>query len=391
MTKNIKVLNIATYIPVKGFPKENDINLKIYHNLFEKHCVDSLFIKPINHIPNWAKYIREDIKQRYNLINSDTYKDKNYNIPIRFFQAYFPIRIFKNNQIFQYYYLAFCYYFYGKNIISSYKAFQPDIIHAHNVRDAFHAYKLSKKFNVPYIITLRGAYSKLYETKLVKKIMNNASVLITPSYKLYSILNLCYSIKLLGHGLDSIWFNNFNKKFCQQKLRLISVCRLLDWKNIELVLKIVAGIKREGYKIHYTIVGDGPNSENLKNLSIDLEIQNEVSFLGHKPMEEIKNIYDSNDIFILLSHPETFGRVFFEAAAQGLLIIGLKDTGAFGHLTQEEGFFIEASVSDGVKALKGINEDVFYEITERSRRKAESFDNELIIDKYYSILNKIVK
>ena len=382
----MKVLNIVRYLPIEGFPVENDITFKIYADLEDEYKVKSLFVMPLAHIPKWATYLKKSLVERHKIINNP-YIDKKYGFEVDFFQAYFPFNFIKIPVKLATRIMLCQYAIYKKRLYELFRSYKPEIIHAHTVFDAFYAYDLYKKFSIQYIVTLRGEYSDFYESKIVKKILQNSKKIVTPSYDLFVNLNKQYNIKLVPHGLDEIWFSNNNKEYTNKKIRLITVARLLKMKNIQIVLNSLTHLKNRGYSINYAIIGEGPYKKNLQDLTNSLKLKNEVTFMGYKNQEEIRNIYKKYNIFIMLSYPETFGRVYFEAAAQGLLIIGVKGTGADGYFDRDEAFFISPTIDETTGILKRINNEIFINMTNKSRLKALNFRNKKIVNNYYTILN----
>ena len=381
----MKVLNISRYLPVDGFPPVNDITLKIYADLARTYPTESRFILPLSHIPKWATYLKKSLKRRYDIIQNKAYVDKTYNIPIHFYQAYFGLqpklfgyRLFKNiKQHFS---------FYKNDLYNQVETFKPDIVHAHTVEDAFYAYKIFLKFDTPYIVTLRGFYHELYKSKQINKVLNNAKKIVTPSAKLKLDLDNLYAIELLPHGIDQEWFKKGEKKFKSSPLQIITVASLIEMKNIQLIIKSISQMVSEGYRINYSIVGKGPYEKQLKKLVAENNIEGSITFHGFLTSEKIRELYNKKDIFIMLSYPETFGRVYFEAAAQGLLIIGRKGTGIDGYLGKEAAFTVANNKDEVVNTLKKIDDKLFYEMTCNSQKKMQEFKNEYIVNRYYELL-----
>jgi phosphatidylinositol alpha-1,6-mannosyltransferase len=74
-------------------------------------------------------------------------------------------------------------------------------------------------------------------------------------------------------------------------------------------------------------VGTGKDLPRLKKMADDLNINHCVSFLGVLSQQEIINLYNQADLFVLLSREEWpdvegFGLVFLEASACGLPSLG---------------------------------------------------------------------
>lgn len=103
--------------------------------------------------------------------------------------------------------------------------------------------------------------------------------------------------------------------------RILFVGRLTYTKGLDLLLNELKKVKG---KYMFTIVGDGPEKQKLIKLSIDLGINNMVSFLGSKNGSELKQIYREHDIFVLPSRCDCFGLVLTEAMCNSMAVIGSK-------------------------------------------------------------------
>ena len=381
----MKVLSISRYLPIVGFPVINDITLKIYANLRDKYRVESLFIMPLSHMPKWSTYLKGTLKNRYKIIQNKNYYDKQYNIPIHFFEGFFGYYS-KIVGLKRFHDVTIQFPFYKRNLYKHIKKFNPDLVHAHTMQDAFYAYKIYKKFGISYIITLRGTFNNFYRTRLIKKVLDNAQKVVTPSARLKSDLDEFYDVDLLPHGVDKKWYFEGKKEFDSNTLHIITVASLIEMKNIQLVIKSVSKLIKKGHKIQYSIVGEGEYQETLMQLVEKEKIEDAVTFHGFLTHDEIRKLYNSHDVFVMLSFPETFGRVYFEAAAQGLLIIGRKGTGMDGYFDSDEAFTIEANEDEVCEVLKIIDKSIFDKMTIKSRQRIEDFKNDKIIKEYNKIL-----
>lgn len=388
MRKKIKVFNLARFIAIKGLRLENDISLKIYYNLRKKYDVESIFIKSVIKIPYWAAFLKKSLKKSRDIFKKEDYVDEKYDIPVKFFDEQFYL-LSKIN-INSLYKIPIQYSLLKDELENEIVQFDPDLIHAHTTfPDGYYAHDFYQRKDIPYIVTLRDQYNSKYESATYKKILENASHIHTPSASLYAHLKNRYPIELQPHPLESKWLeDNETKQF--NTLDLITVSRLLEMKNIDIVLKAVQLLHKKGHEITYTIVGDGKYRAELEKLTKDLAIEDIVSFEGYRSHEEIKEYYSNTNIFVMLSRPEIYGRSYFEAAAQGLVVIGSKNTGADGHLSQEEGIFIDESVENLVYALTETNKDKFTAISRNAQKRTRAFSEEKITDDYFSIIRDAV-
>jgi len=385
----IKVLNIASFIPIKELELDNDISLKIYSDLSKTYAIKSEFVKPVSNIPKWAAFIKKSLKIRREIFSRKDYFDTKYNLKIHFYRDTLP---FINKLPFNTdFLLPLQYKIYKKFLKDLIISYQPDLIHSHSIcPDSYYAMELFREFNIPYILTIRGSRSGFYFSKQGQEILRNASAITSPDHRVFLSLKQEFPIELIPHGIDDFWYNENKKIFNSDKYRLVTVSRLLEMKNIQIVLKAVARLLQEGYQVTYDIIGDGYFRENLTSLAEELSIMKNVRFHGFQDAEYIRDIYKDTDIFVMLSYPETFGRSYFEASAQGLYIIGVKNTGAYGHLTDSEAIFIDIDELQLVEAIKSINSDEFYLKTSRAGIKVNELRNSMIIEKYYKIISRVI-
>ncbi|UXZ08789.1 glycosyltransferase [Clostridium perfringens] len=119
--------------------------------------------------------------------------------------------------------------------------------------------------------------------------------------------------------------------------RLLFVGRLSYTKGIDLLLEALADIECD-YML--TIVGDGPDRENLECMVKDMGISDKVNFVGSKSGNELQSIYKDNDIFILPSRCDCYGLVLVEAMCNCMAIISSKFADGSYDLINENGYII---------------------------------------------------
>ena len=64
------------------------------------------------------------------------------------------------------------------------------------------------------------------------------------------------------------------------KYRIIHVGRLIKWKRVDLLIKVIAKLKKIFHEIELIIIGDGPEKQNLINLSENIGIRANIRFIG---------------------------------------------------------------------------------------------------------------
>lgn len=140
---------------------------------------------------------------------------------------------------------------------------------------------------------------------------------------------------------------------------LLSVGYLEERKGHAIVLRAVAELSRQGYELHYIIVGDGPQRVRLGALARELGIADKVSFEGYRSHAEVWAYFERCDIFALPSWDEAFGIVYIEALSMGKPAIGCVGEGGSADL-QALGDCMELvqprDVGDLARALKRLIE-----------------------------------
>lgn len=120
--------------------------------------------------------------------------------------------------------------------------------------------------------------------------------------------------------LNKYQYRDLIEKFDSKELKIISIGRLVEMKNIQSNL---VGLSKLSIKIKYTILGSGPFRQYLEDLSNKLNINSQ--FLDNVPNDQIPNYLSDN--YILL-HTQNYGsgisKVVLEAMACGLIVVASK-------------------------------------------------------------------
>lgn len=294
-----------------------------------------------------------------------------------------------------------------KSVNSCYDFNTFDVIHAYTLfTDGNCAMKLSKQYNIPYVVAVRNTDVNSFFKKMVHlrsrgiKIMLNAKKIFFLSkaymdevFDKYVPLKFknCLLDKsyIIPNGIDEFWLKNKQlsvRDFSDKKINLIYAGRVDKNKNIPTTLKAVELLNGKGYKAQLTVVGDIADNNEFE------KIQNSkyVIYISAKPKEKLTNIYRQNDIFVMPSFTETFGLVYAEAMSQGLPIIYSKGQGFDGQF--EDGLVGYSVNSSSAKEIADAVEKIISNykiISENCTQKCEKFDWEIIAQKYIDIYSTI--
>jgi len=107
---------------------------------------------------------------------------------------------------------------------------------------------------------------------------------------------------------------------------LLSVGRLERRKGHDTALHALAQLRRQGRRVRYAVVGEGPERARLESQVRELGLGDAVVFAGAVSGDDLPVWYAAADIFVLPTRSdgdafEGFGIVFLEAAAAGLPVV----------------------------------------------------------------------
>lgn len=86
--------------------------------------------------------------------------------------------------------------------------------------------------------------------------------------------------------------------------QIVATARLTKWKGIEGILEAVKILKEKYSDIMFLVAGDGPEFLNLQNKAKELEVENQVKFLGRVSRDETYKIRKESEVYILNSSYE---------------------------------------------------------------------------------------
>ena len=130
---------------------------------------------------------------------------------------------------------------------------------------------------------------------------------------------------IIQPAVDVDYFNSKEKKFnnwnIQETINFLTVARLHWKKGLEYTLQALAVLKEKNISFHYTIIGEGQERERLIFATHQLGLDDQVTFAGLVPHQNILKYYEDADIYLQYSIQEGFCNAVLEAQAMGLLTI----------------------------------------------------------------------
>ncbi len=131
------------------------------------------------------------------------------------------------------------------------------------------------------------------------------------------------------------------------------VGRLVIEKGVPVLLQAASQIAEKGFDFHVRILGDGPERQNLENLSEHLGLRNRVEFLGSVPVERVPEALGRADAIVMPSVWEDVAPlVAIEQMMQGKLVIA-SDIGGLGEEVADRRIDVSRRRRGGSRELHG--------------------------------------
>jgi len=171
-------------------------------------------------------------------------------------------------------------------------------------------------------------------------------------------------IRVIPTGIDLTRFEKVqNKKSIKKKLRLEPVSKVIGIianltpvKSHEVLLKAVPLILDEFPQTYFLLIGDGPRKAELEHLARNLNIINNIKFLGH--CDQVEDIIPVFNVGVLSSKKEVHPLSLIEIMACGIPVVAPR-VGGIPNIIQPEKSGIMYSPGDvqglagGIKRLLG--------------------------------------
>lgn len=282
---------------------------------------------------------------------------------------------------------------YHKKLVRNYNY---DLVHAFfGFPSGWLCLKTAKK--IPYIISLRGSDVPGYNTRLkteykilspvFARIWNNAAMVIANSQGLCELARKFtpdIDISVIPNGVDISRFKNKPAAPNLKKVKLITVCRLIDRKRIDLIIKAVRILNDIGCNVELDIAGDGVLKKSLYDLASKLGAVDKINFLGLIESDHISQVYKSNDIFVMASRHEGMSNAMLEAMASGLPIITTPCEGT-KELIDGNGIIVNDPILDSIaQAVIKLASDqkLYQQMSSKSQSQAGLFSWACTANKY---------
>jgi L-malate glycosyltransferase len=287
---------------------------------------------------------------------------------------------------------------------------QLDLLHVHyaipHASAAYMAKQIVAKqgIHIPFITTLHGTditlvgKDKTY-APVVTFSMNESDAITAVSKNLrdetYAFFKIEKEIEVIHNFVDVSRFQKkpidaFRKVIAPNGEKiLLHISNFRKVKRVMDVVQIMAKVRQQ-IPCKLLFVGDGPERSGAESLCRELNIIDDVRFVGKQ--EQLEDILAVSDLFLLTSEYESFGLAALEAMAAGVPVIstnagGLTEINEHG----KTGFLSNVGDVDGMAqfALTLLtDEKKLLEFKNNARQHAAIFDIHNIIPIYEKLYNR---
>ena len=221
-----------------------------------------------------------------------------------------------------------------------------EVLHVHYaIPHAYAAYMAKqmlkeKGLDVRVVTTLHGTDITLVGShptykSAVEFSINNSDVVTAVSNNLKEttnkLFNITKDIKVIYNFIDAKKYDNAHKEECKRialakpNERIFThVSNFRPVKRVEDVVKIFSAVRKE-IPAKLLMIGEGPERAKAENLVKELNLVDDVFFLGNST--EVAKILCYTDVFLLPSQTESFGLAALEAMAAGSAVISTNTGG----------------------------------------------------------------
>jgi len=207
----------------------------------------------------------------------------------------------------------------------------------------------------------------------------------------YDHFDVHNGIEVIPNFIDTDRFHRENKEHFKQALcpngekLIVHVSNFRPVKNAQQVVEIFARLRDDDLPVKLLLVGDGPDRVPAEHKARDLDVYDDIRFLGKQdPVEEILSIAD---VFLMPSGSETFGLAALEAMACDVPVVASR-VGGLPELVVdgETGFLCELDDLDAfTERTKQLLTDaeLHHRMSEGARTRAtDDFDISEIVPLY---------
>lgn len=167
-----------------------------------------------------------------------------------------------------------------------------------------------------------GFAFRWYKRALLPLVIRGAAAVVTLSEEQRDLVVRRYrarpeDVVVIPNGVGDVHLRRWRSRSAAPA-ELLFVGRFARQKNLPRLLRALPLMR---HRVHLTLVGDGERAGEVRALADELDLGDQVTFLGRRDPEDLPSVYDSADVLVLPSDREGMPLVLLEAMANGLPVV----------------------------------------------------------------------
>jgi glycosyltransferase involved in cell wall biosynthesis len=281
---------------------------------------------------------------------------------------------------------------------SEYQVAQVDVFSGPAFIWAFLSIKLLIFLNKPVILTLHGGNLPEFarhNPRLVKRVLNRATLVTTPSrYLLDALRKYCHDIILIPNAIDLKNYIYRDRSILQPKYIWLRAFHKIY--NPELAIDVLDLMRNDYPQSRLIMVGPDKNDGSLQKCQeklAELRLEALVEFLGGIPKLEVPTWLNKADLFINTTNIDNTPVSVLEGMASGLCIVST-NVGGIPYMLKD-GYDALLVPPNDPKAMAGalrrlLNEQgLAQKLSSNARKKAEQYDWSKVIPIWEALFNQV--
>lgn len=245
-----------------------------------------------------------------------------------------------------------------------FKTFKPDIIHSQLFFGAGLEGMIRARIGkLPLIGTNHTAISEYiksvpFRLGFFKKISldysvwyyNHCNFVTAPSQSVFNEMSQ-YGFnrphQVISNPIDTNIFSltkdkvNFKRQLELTDNTIVYAGRLASEKNIEVVIKAVALVKKRIKNVNLAIAGTGKFEPELRQLVKELNLEKEVKFFGTLSQKNLAKLYQAAEVFSIASTSDTQSLTLMQAMACGLPAVVVDSRALPEYVNERNGYVVK--------------------------------------------------
>ena len=186
--------------------------------------------------------------------------------------------------------------------------------------------------------------------------------------------------------------DHFKKAICPNgEVLIVHISNFRKVKRVGDVIRIFSNIHKE-VPSKLLMIGDGPERSGAEQMCRDLDICDDIRFLGK--LEAVEEVLSVADLFLMPSEKESFGLAALEAMACEVPVVATQ-VGGIPELMQQgvTGFMSPVGDIDDMsrKALQILDKDNLPTFKKNAVKRAKEFDISGILPLYEALYQKVIE